>query len=212
MPEKVPAPSARAFLAQATKRWPRRDKASDGIVPSAAHTAANPRSDHEPGRAGYCHAVDITHDPANGCDCHDITADLARSRDKRVKYIIWDRRIWSRRFGIWKWRPYGGANPHRKHAHISIVDTKAACEDTSPWPGVAVDEAPDPPKPPAAKVYVVTASALMLREKASTNSKVKARMPHGSRVIQRGPVRDGWMRAEYRKQLGYAFARYLKEA
>ena len=76
---KVPAPAAKAALAQATKRWPNRSKSSDGIVPSAAHTAANPRSDHEPGKAGYCHAWDLTHDPGDGCDCDAISRKLAAS-------------------------------------------------------------------------------------------------------------------------------------
>lgn len=131
-----PAPSAKALLAQATRLWPNRSKASDGIVPSAAHTAANPTSDHEIGRAGYNHAVDLTHDPDNGCDCGKVAEALRRScasgDEWRVKYIIWNRRICSALRG-WEWRTYDGSNPHTKHLHMSIIDTKGACESTGPW-------------------------------------------------------------------------------
>lgn len=129
---KTPAPSAKALLAQATALWPDRIRTSDGIVPSAAHTAANPTSDHEPGAAGYCHAVDLTHDPAHRCDCGAISESLRASGDPRRKYIIFNRRICSG--PSWAWRPYSGSNPHDKHMHMSIIDTKTACEDVSPWP------------------------------------------------------------------------------
>lgn len=128
---KIPAPSAKMLLLQATALWSNRRTDSDGIVPSAAHTAANPTSDHEPGAAGYCHAVDLSHDPANGCDCAAITEKLRASRDPRIKYVIFNRRIFSP--STWEWRPYSGSNPHDKHLHMSIIDTKLACEDLSPW-------------------------------------------------------------------------------
>jgi hypothetical protein len=130
---KIAAPSASAMLAQATALWPNRLRDADGVIPSAAHTATNPTSDHEPGAAGYCHAVDLTHDPANGCDAHAIAERIRQAHDARVKYVISNRRIWNPSVS-WAWRPYSGASPHTHHIHVSIKDTKAACEDTSPWP------------------------------------------------------------------------------
>ena len=58
---KSAAPAAIAVLRQATARQPRRKKASDGLLPSAAHLKASPTSDHNTG-----YAVDLTHDPVNG--------------------------------------------------------------------------------------------------------------------------------------------------
>ena len=56
-------PAAIAALRQATAHFPKRKKASDGLLPSKAHVHQNPNSDHN---SGY--AVDITHDPKNGID------------------------------------------------------------------------------------------------------------------------------------------------
>ena len=142
---KIPAPSAKAFLSQATAAWPDRRRTSDGIVPSAAHTASSPSSDHEPGAAGYCHAVDLSHDPASGCDCGRITEALRVSRDSRIKYVIFNRRMFSSYAtssrAAWTWGAYSGSNPHDKHMHMSIIDTLAACVDTSQWPiGAGVAE------------------------------------------------------------------------
>ena len=46
--------------AQVNKRWPNRDKASDGVKGDAAHAART--SDHNPDSRGYVHAMDIDED------------------------------------------------------------------------------------------------------------------------------------------------------
>lgn len=134
------APAARAALDQATERWPDRSKASDGICGDAAHAAR--RSDHNPGAAGYCHAWDLTHDPKHGVDTYKIADDLRRAcqrgTEKRVKLIISNSRIASP-VQSWRWRPYNGSSPHTQHMHVSLWDTKAACTDTSDWPGLTPD-------------------------------------------------------------------------
>jgi len=136
---KTAAPSAKKLRQQCTDAWPKRNQASDGIVPSAAHTKESPNSDHEPGKAGYCHAVDITHDPNNGCDAGKVLAAIVASRESRFKYGIYNKQI---TYGAgstpsgkspWIYYSYTGTNPHTKHAHVSIVDTKAACESTANW-------------------------------------------------------------------------------
>lgn len=126
----TPAPACKAALAQATARWPNRSRVSDGICPSAAHSVASPTSDHERGNA-----VDLTHDPANGCDAHAWARALVARRDPRVSYIISDRRI-ANSTSIsghppWTWRAYNGSNPHTAHAHVSIKS--GARGDCSPW-------------------------------------------------------------------------------
>ena len=118
---KKATPAAIAVLRQATAICPSRMKASDGLLPSAAHINQNPNSDHNSG-----FAVDLTHDPENGIDCVDIYKKL--QEDKRVKYLIFKGKIWSAQNGELK---YKGVNQHNKHLHISINETCG--EDTSPW-------------------------------------------------------------------------------
>jgi hypothetical protein len=117
-------PAALAVLRQATALKPKRKKASDGLLPSAAHLKASPTSDHNTGLA-----TDLTHDPANGIDCADIFQKL--KEDKRVKYLIFNGKIWSRERAKQGDRNYTGSNMHRKHLHISINDGMG--NDTSPW-------------------------------------------------------------------------------
>ena len=121
---KKATPAAIAVLRQATAIKPSRKKASDGLLPSAAHINQNPDSDHNTG-----YAVDLTHDPINGIDCKDIFEKL--KEDKRVKYLIFQGNIWSKEKAKQGNRIYTGSNKHTKHLHISINDGMG--NDTSPW-------------------------------------------------------------------------------
>ena len=121
---KKATPAAIAVLRQATAIKPSRKKASDGLLPSAAHIKQSPTSDHNTG-----YAVDLTHDPESGVDCSDIFEKL--KEDKRVKYLIFNKKIWSKDKARLGNRPYTGSNPHTKHLHISIND--GCGDDTSPW-------------------------------------------------------------------------------
>ena len=117
-------PAAIAVLRQATALRPMRKKISDGLLPSAAHMKQSPNSDHNTGLA-----VDLTHDPKNGIDCVDIFEKL--KGDKRVKYLIFQGKIWSKEKAKQGNRQYTGSNAHNKHLHISIAD--ACANDISPW-------------------------------------------------------------------------------
>ena len=121
---KKATPAAIAVLRQATAIKPSRKKASDGLLPSAAHIKQSPDSDHNTG-----YAVDLTHDPVNGIDCKDIFEKL--KEDKRVKYLIFQGKIWSKERAKEGNRKYTGSNQHTKHLHISI--NEAMGNDTSPW-------------------------------------------------------------------------------
>ena len=118
---KKATPAAIAVLRQATALRPNRKKASDGLLPSAAHLKQSPTSDHNTGLA-----VDLTHDPDNDINCHEVYAHL--KSDERVKYLIFKGRIWSAEKGD---REYTGSNKHNKHIHISIKENCG--KDTSPW-------------------------------------------------------------------------------
>jgi len=114
-------PAAIAVLQQATALRPNRKKASDGLLPSAAHLAQSPNSDHNTG-----FAADLTHDPKHGIDCREIFEKL--KDDKRVKYLIFNGKIWSEEQGE---RNYTGSNKHSSHLHISIEDNCG--NNKSPW-------------------------------------------------------------------------------
>lgn len=143
------APAARAVLEQASDLWPARSTASDGLRGDPAH--AQRRSWHNPSRRdgspdprnGTVYAVDLTHDPAVGCDAHAFVRAAVARRDRRVLEAISNDRIWTKARAAEGWRAYGGQNPHRKHAHLT-VDPKHAT-DTSPWwPTVAAAPPPTP--------------------------------------------------------------------
>ena len=96
----------------------------------AAHVA---RCEADPARCeGHVlgNAFDVTHDPANGPDGEQI-ASMAQG-DPRTAYVIWNRRIWSRKRESEGWREYTGPNPHTKHVHVSIVPEKR--DSAGPWP------------------------------------------------------------------------------
>lgn len=114
---------------------PARSKASDGTIGDAAH--ASRASDHNPwvkdAEIGIVTAIDITNDPGRGCDAQKIVDALVSSKDKRIKYIIWNRRIISASVQPWTWRAYGGKNPHDRHFHLSVKSDKALYDSTEKW-------------------------------------------------------------------------------
>lgn len=116
---------------------PRRSRASDGSIGDAAHAAGT--SDHNPEDKPWpeldeVDAVDITHDPRNGCDIGAIFESIRLSclagRERRVRYLIFDRRYCSANTG-WRWWAYTGDNPHTKHGHVSVNDRDD--DNTAPW-------------------------------------------------------------------------------
>ena len=124
----IPAATCKKALADATARWPSRNRASDGICGDEAHQARP--SDHNLGNA-----FDLTCDVPRGVDCNEIANALTASNDKRIKYVIFNRRIWyptangRRPKG---WSDYSGDNPHIKHIHVSIKPDSR--NDLSSWP------------------------------------------------------------------------------
>jgi hypothetical protein len=119
---------------QLNAAYPNRSKASDGTIGDAAHAATV--SDHNPDQYGIVRAFDITHDPAHGVDGTRLAAALAKSRDPRIKYLIWNGRMLRayEKPGIpaWTWSAYTGTDPHTNHVHLSVVADSRA-DDTRPW-------------------------------------------------------------------------------
>lgn len=111
--------------------FPNRSTASDGTLGDAAHAARE--SDHNPDSAGVVRAWDCTRDVQDGIDiANDLAEWLRAKRDPRVKYVIFNRRIFSSSIEPWKWRPYSGPNPHEHHVHISVMPGSLG-EMGRPW-------------------------------------------------------------------------------
>jgi hypothetical protein len=133
------ATSLEVLRRQVNDKAPGRSTASDGGIGDAAH--ASRASDHNPWiierGVGVVTARDFTHDPGHGCDAGVLAETIRASRDGRVKYIIWNRRIASSSpIGskpAWEWRPYSGTNPHDHHVHISVKSDKANYDSTDSW-------------------------------------------------------------------------------
>lgn len=144
------------FRAQVNARFPNRNRASDGTIGDADHQSRS--SDHNAWYGpGIVTASDTTHDPAVGLDMDALTDQLQASRDRRIKYVIFNRWIMDSRpqFNPWKWVRYNGSNPHTKHMHLSVV-ASPLCDDASLWNlpmlGSATPPVPPTPTPPPTEV------------------------------------------------------------
>ena len=117
-----PAKSINTLLSQLNTKYPTRSKVSDGIVGDTSHGAR--KSDHNPDKNGVVKAVDITfdNDPSDGIGVNGqwLADTLVKNKDRRIKYIIWNRQIISSEKAPWIWRPYTGSNAHKHHVHISV--------------------------------------------------------------------------------------------
>lgn len=127
------AKSLDALLKQVNAQYPGRNKAWDGGIGDANHSART--SDHNPDTDGVVKARDITNDPSHGLVSESLAEMLRASRDERIKYIISNRKICAGSDGPtpWQWRKYNGANPHDHHVHVSVKRAKGFYDDTSPW-------------------------------------------------------------------------------
>jgi len=125
---------------------PERSHASDGSIGDAAHSKEV--SDHNPDETG---AVPI-HDADHINEVHAIDVDaalrepgltmeavvqfiLGRCRsgaEKRLRYIIYNERIWEADNG-WKQRAYKGKSLHIEHAHFSFSYTTSLEASIVPW-------------------------------------------------------------------------------
>lgn len=147
------ARSLTTLRSQVNTRFPRRNTASDGLIGDANHQ--NRTSDHNPWYGpGIVTAVDITHDPATGLDMDELTDQLQAGRDRRIKYIIFNRWIMDSRpqFNPWKWVRYNGSNPHTVHMHLSVL-ASPVCDDTSLWQVPMLGGTGGPPPDPAVPAF-----------------------------------------------------------
>jgi hypothetical protein len=125
---------------------PDRDKSSDGTIGDTAHQQnVSDHNDDEIGRVPIrdadsrheVHAYDADVDlRVPGLSMEDVVQHIvARCRsgaEKRLRYLIYNRRIWEASNG-WRQRTYSGDNPHDKHAHFSASYETSREADTSSW-------------------------------------------------------------------------------
>jgi hypothetical protein len=144
---------------------PNRDRRSDGWIGDAAHRSST--SDHNPDdtsgssteqtdsdRTPEVHAVDVDetgpwpHDARGPWTLmrgvRQIITDCRAGRERRLRYVIYERTIWAASWG-WAARAYTGANPHDHHAHFSGSYDTALERDTRPW-NIGWVAPPPPPK------------------------------------------------------------------
>jgi hypothetical protein len=139
-------PSLVALRGEFNRIAPGRDRSSDGSIGDAAHQ--HEVSDHNPDETGSVpihdadrinevHAIDVDSDlRVPGLTMEKVVQFLlARCRsgaEKRLRYIIYNRRIWEASNG-WKQRAYTGANAHTEHAHFSASYDTGKEASTASW-------------------------------------------------------------------------------
>lgn len=139
--------SLNALRASFNLRFLNRDHASDGWIGDRAHQQST--SGHNPDDTPGVKAEYSDSDSKPEVRAIDVDADLRDPKInmlkviqailadpnalKRLRYIIFNRVIWSRTTG-WQPRVYTGSNPHDKHAHFS--GNPADDENAAGWPAV----------------------------------------------------------------------------
>jgi hypothetical protein len=122
------------------KRWPRRDKRSDGWIGDKAH--AGRQSQHNPDARGLVHALDIDADldpkdpGAAQRLANQIVAYAASGIPgaNRIKYVVFNDQIASGTYAnsMWKWR--GSGYGHTHHIHVSFSTKGENNAQTFPLP------------------------------------------------------------------------------
>jgi hypothetical protein len=134
MPKLVPA--AVTLRSQIDKRFPKRDKRSDGWIGDRAHQARI--SDHNPDADGWVHAIDIDADLGKPGDAQlladQIVAYAASGLPgaNRIRYVVFNDQVASGTYAKTRWQWRGRAYGHRDHLHVSFL--KAAEKDPRPFP------------------------------------------------------------------------------
>jgi hypothetical protein len=125
---------------QVNKRWPKRDRRSDGIIGDKAHQSR--ASDHNPDSRGYVHALDIDKDldpkdPKAAQRLADQLVAYAASGipgSGRIKYVVWADRIASGSYANSRWVWRGSGYGHYDHIHVSFTTKGEANGQAFPLP------------------------------------------------------------------------------
>lgn len=119
------APSLVRLRAEINRKWPHRDKRSDGSIGDASHSARE--SDHNPNRRRSVDAIDTDKDGIS-----PMTLVNACKKHPACNYVIWNRVIYSRVHGF-RGHRYTGPNPHNHHIHTSVMQSVSAEQSRRGW-------------------------------------------------------------------------------
>lgn len=140
-------PCLAALRAEFDKIAPKRARGADGWVGDAAHQRTS--SDHNWDETGVVpirdadkinevHAIDVDADgpwpPGLGMErfVQHIVGRHRAGTDRRLRYVIYNRRIWRADHG-WRQDKHTGDNQHVAHAHFSASYDSKHEADTRPW-------------------------------------------------------------------------------
>jgi murein L,D-transpeptidase YcbB/YkuD len=145
------AESLKTLRAQINAAFPDRDKESDGSIGDTSHAAR--KSDHNPNGAGVVCAIDTDEDLSHTIhSIENIVSAIRASKDPRVNYIIYEKRITVPGSNLQQWKPYTGPSPHDHHFHISVKQDPHLYDDPRPWDigaGIAQSDLASPATDPA---------------------------------------------------------------
>jgi hypothetical protein len=139
-------PSLGQLRTELNRIAPNRDRSSDGTIGDSAHQSrVSDHNDDEVGRVPIrdadskheVHAIDLDTDLREPNLTMEMVVQhvLARCRsgaEKRLRYVIYNRRIWEASNG-WKQRSYTGDSPHTEHAHFSASYETKLEASTASW-------------------------------------------------------------------------------
>jgi hypothetical protein len=121
----------------------KRDTESDGSIGDVAHQSSRsghnpddtpgslPEWDGDPDNTPEVRAIDVDSDlNIPGTNMQALVNHIVAKRPWTLRYVIYNRKI-AEAANDWKWRDYGGSDPHTGHAHFSGAYTQAADNDTS---------------------------------------------------------------------------------
>jgi hypothetical protein len=141
-----PAKALTQLRKQLNEMFPNRDHESDGLLGDARHRSRS--SDHNawivaPDGTRVVSAMDVDENLTDQKgNAFSVVHALQRSRDPRIKYLIYERQI-TVKGDITKWKPYHGPSPHDHHFHISVSSDPRLFDDVRPWSiGSSADVAP----------------------------------------------------------------------
>lgn len=139
----VVVPNLDELRDQMNKRFPKRDKTSDGSIGDTSHKAGS--SSHNPDKTGNpeyrdgdakdeVRARDFDKDLKDpSVTMEDVVQHLVKlaraGRLPHLRYIIFNKRIWHKSDGF-KTRTYTGKNKHEGHMHVNSDFTQAADKAT----------------------------------------------------------------------------------
>jgi hypothetical protein len=193
--------------AEVDRKWPDRERASDGGIGDERHAQLGTASDHNPwvkdsNGIGVVRAFDI--DAGRGLlptraqdDVGDTVSEVARLAGKAGHpalmgggYVIYEGKIASAESNPpWSWRKHTG-DAHESHPHVSVGRKASAYDSRSPWGIVAAQIITSPVGGPATPATPAGAAAFPTLKVGDTGDRVKLvqRFLWGSARAKASPV------------------------